>query len=245
MKKSLFFLLLCMYCFTSNAQSVFPSYEDQPVWKILENGWHNSGKKEYHIKLKNDTILCGNKYNPALAINYPKSGDTSVLGYYRQEAQRVYFRLYNEPCDTLTEYTIYDFSLHTGDSLYIGHDITALVMGERYENYCGILRKELDIRYIQYGQVHRGFGKWIEGIGEIQNPFMTPFQVGGPYYSSSGVNLLSTKNNILFSYDGAECLSTKVSNTTDPYKKAHIQVNPILVHDKIRLIHYFNERIIL
>lgn len=239
--KNVFILIifLSISCVISRAQSVFPTYNDAPSWRVSETGWHGSAGLTYTIWVKKDTNLCGKTYNPIIAVDYPKLRDTTILGYYRQENKRVFFRLYNKTCEIEPEYIIYDFSLKVKDSLNIGNGVIAVIGDERYENYEGISRRTLGISYTDGNGLYYGFGSWIEGIGELHNPFTTPFCVGAGCYDTSITICMKKKEGIQLSLSEEACrynnLTTGVKNVNTISGQFYIHSNPLGIKNPLQI----------
>lgn len=111
----LFTFIMFFYAVYLAAQSVFPAYEDQPLWCVQRKSFPSNEIFYYNLKLKPDTLLCNKTYSPVVATSINNSTGENVeivKGYIRQEGKRV-FQL-TESCEELL---IQDFSLEVGDSI--------------------------------------------------------------------------------------------------------------------------------
>lgn len=175
-----FFSILLFYS-SIDAQPVFPGYEDQPVWYM--NTWGQTGGGEAVAFSVAGTQACGYTWSEARGYVVPENGqDTSTwtMGYYRVEADRVFFR--TSLICTDPEYLMYDFSLEVGDSAWCGQSFggssieSALVYVHQKDTIyidC-TLRRRLWVR--GFSSTDPPFGpsncmQWIEGIGSVEHPF--------------------------------------------------------------------------
>ncbi|NUO00951.1 MAG: hypothetical protein HUU01_10095, partial [Saprospiraceae bacterium] len=171
------------------AQTVFPSAADQPVWHLTEgNPFGNPGQLAVFV-LPDEVSLCGKTWGVAqhsYTLANGQSSAPSTIGYYRQVDQRIFFRQTSDCNDR--EYLMYDFSLETGDSVWVGipglnfYTDSVLVRVLNTSTFCsnGVERKTLWLA--GYVPDLSGFFppievslQWLEGIGEIgifsQHPF--------------------------------------------------------------------------
>jgi len=180
--KRIFTLLSTIVCCTSMiAQSVFPEYEDQPVWRLATLGMNGAGQATAYVS--GDTLACGQTWNVAQQYFTAANGQNSniwTIGYYRVENDRVLFR--NALACTDPEYLMYDFSLEVGDTALCGQ-----VLGGFGTSAARVYIYQKDTIYIDCTPRRRlwalGFSpvggsmgpsncmQWVEGIGSVEHPF--------------------------------------------------------------------------
>lgn len=171
-------LLITIYLLSSilvKSQSIFPIYEDQPVWCVKQTDFFfNDLEFHYNLKLLPDTMICEKSYTPILAKDYIQgqigNRDTFdlVVGYIRQEAQKVYQLL-----DSCQEFLLNDFSLEIGDTIvqnYKNQEFRTVIQDTQYQNIHGITRKAYSVIY--WSAVKFGIGLWIEGLGDALFPLI-------------------------------------------------------------------------
>lgn len=187
---------LILLCKLTLSAQYFPSPQDNPRWVM--NIW-SLGQfldKEEIWTEQTTVLLEGESWTPLIRVHHwnPNSPlappnptpDTMLLGYYRTEAEQVYYR------DNSTEGSsyvrtgqIYDFSLEAGDSIYLlgpantfpyREDTVLYKIQETGTFECdGETRKWLHVNFHQEpsgpsGLYHDTY--WVQGIGDIQHPFI-------------------------------------------------------------------------
>lgn len=147
------------------------------------NTWEQTGSGEAVAFSVAGPQACGYTWSEARGYVVPENGqDTSTwtMGYYRVEADRVFFR--TSLICTDPEYLMYDFSLEVGDSAWCGQSFggssieSALVYVHQKDTIyidC-TLRRRLWVR--GFSSTDPPFGpsncmQWIEGIGSVEHPF--------------------------------------------------------------------------
>ncbi len=199
------FLIVMLQVLTG--QSVFPTYEDQPVWCLIRNYQAPPPliESEYRLEMLKDTSICGKLYTPMIAkgIILSLSGEKEdvIAGYIRQEGNQVYQLL-----DSCQEILLYDFDRQLGDIIhynFMGQDFTARIVEEVYFEIKGITRRVLTVIFeSQYAsEIHY----WAEGLGDLNNPFMLwecitgeACEAGSGGVRSGGINCISDKNGVLY-----------------------------------------------
>lgn len=194
-----------------SAQNSFPTFADNPKWRVREYIVYNYTPKYFvDYTFEKDTLI--NDLNYSIVIrsdsshNVPKS---YRIGYTRTSGEKVYFKLIDG-----MEYMIYDFSLNVGESCYcyicdIGLDkYTALKVDTITVG--GINRKRIQVK----AESLPGFPSyWIEGIGSNLNPFL---------YYCTGVQ---DELRCLTTNSGTVYLNPKYSDCESLYQITHTIVN--------------------
>ena len=151
-----------------------PFVEEGKVWNCTTVGPGNYSNKaiECVFTIQGDTLIDGLSYKKVLC-EYPKYYGDSVQHYYcavREEAYKVFY----VESDSLTEELLYDFSSPKETLIMSYGDYKfARTRGwnpegrptKQYEfDICAIIDGEVNPSY--------GFGRWIEGVGSTNNPFI-------------------------------------------------------------------------
>jgi hypothetical protein len=185
-------LLLSFLAATSLPAQVFPAAEHQPRW-VMEM-WsfaHFIDREEIWAEpetvLLEDTIWTVltrvQHWNPDSPAAPPGPPDTALIGYYRVDGPRVYFRdVYPPSSSYFRSGLLYDFSLEAGDSVYALAPLSAYGEKVLYHIidvdtfYCeGQLKRRIRVNFLDqppgtHGLYHETY--WISGIGDIHHPFI-------------------------------------------------------------------------
>lgn len=175
MKKIIFITIILSFC-EVNAQNLFPTFEEKPIWiteyKLYLGSNSNSIYVNYitsftGIKSINDTVY----YETQIPFN--------GIFYIRYEGKKVFRRRVRNPnTDSVIIYKenlVFDFAKNVGDTLStIGDDdqMTSIhVDSVKYFKFENRFYKIMNISYMIYLQKYSS--KWIEGIGDTANlPFL-------------------------------------------------------------------------
>ena len=165
-----------------------PSPQDNPRWVM--NIW-SLGQfldKEEIWTEPGTVTLEGKSWMPLTRVHHwnPNSSeappdptpDTILLGYYRMEGAKVYFRNNSlEWSSLLRTGLIYDFALEAGDSLYALGPLNAFPATVLYRVHetgtfeCnGEMRKWLRVNFVQGALYHESY--WVQGFGDVLHPFI-------------------------------------------------------------------------
>jgi len=186
-------IALIVLCKTNISAQYFPSAQDNPRWVM--NVWSLAQflDKEEIWTEPNTVILEGESWTPLTRVHHwnPNSPiappdptpDTILLGYYRMEGEKIYYRDNSQEGDIfLRTGLIYDFSLEAGDSLYGLGPLNAFPATVLYRVHetgtfeCnGEMRKWLHVTFLQgvagpgalYHQTY-----WVQGFGDVIHPFI-------------------------------------------------------------------------
>lgn len=190
--KTIYWLLalgLLLLCEVNLSAQYLPSPQDNPRWVM--NIW-SLGQfldKEEIWTEPGTVTLEGKSWMPLTRVHHwnPNSSeappdptpDTILLGYYRMEGAKVYFRNNSlEWSSLLRTGLIYDFALEAGDSLYaLGplNAFPAIVLYRVHETgtfECnGEMRKWLRVNFVQGSALyHESY--WVQGFGDLIHPFI-------------------------------------------------------------------------
>lgn len=154
------------------AQQPFPTFNDHPRWNVVSCFWHDCTTDT--LGYADTTQLCGHTY--ALVDAHTEEGDPF---YVRNDGPRTLYRTSTE-CSA-REYTLYDYSLQAGDSIYVGLSSysaedpdTTLFKVDLIDTVTvlGIPRRRFHMLFDPCGmdQLIRQM-EWLEGIGSRTHPF--------------------------------------------------------------------------
>ncbi|NUQ25403.1 MAG: hypothetical protein HUU34_15765 [Saprospiraceae bacterium] len=216
MKKNILYIFLQTAFLSVYGQTSFPTREYMPVWTGTGSGL--GVQFTWRVETLPDTLVCGKLWTPFVRhifsgnqSPYSPSDNIYIRGYYRVEGQKVYI-LPNAPnCDNPPG-LLYDFSLETGDSVYIavsasfGQIDSALfrVMSSGVSTFTGQPRKWMNMRWEvtnSWGGTISFFQSWTEGIGD----FIFPIPAATCYYSYSNcesvtnISCLHTVEGLIYS----------------------------------------------
>ena len=182
-------LALIVFCKTNISAQYFPSAEDNPRWVMKVWSLMQFLDKEEIWTEPNTVILEGESWTPLIRVHHwnPNSPiappdptpDTILLGYYRMEGEKIYYRDNSQEGDIfLRTGLIYDFSLEAGDSLYGLGPLNAFPATLLYRVHetgtfeCnGEMRKWLRVSFSQGVAVyHQTY--WVQGFGDVIHPFI-------------------------------------------------------------------------
>lgn len=225
-------LSILIACTSMTAQSVFPGYEDQPVWRLTTQGLDGAGQATAYVS--RDTLACGQTWNVAQQYFTNANGQNSniwTIGYYREEGARIYFRQ-NLNCGD-REYLMYDFSLETGDSVWVGIpglpalSDTMLMRVVNTYNACvlGVERKTVVVSGILPASFVIDIQitmHWIEGVGAAGLVYQHPFYSGACFEDNFcetlyHVNCLETNAGVIYGNPGAQCIPD--------FQRIHVNAN--------------------
>ena len=164
---------LCSFSISYAQDLSFPTAVDSTIWTYI-SPFDQSSIQVYAHK---DSMICEQEWTQL------KNSNNTEIGWTRQEGNRVYFRAGD--C-TERAYTMYDFSLQAGDSIYCGNTYlrdsgvqdadTVLyhVISSSIKDYGGIPRRTLTVYFrvlmpnIAVGVLY--LTTWVEGIGDLSSP---------------------------------------------------------------------------
>jgi len=210
-------VFILMFETSAFSQSYFPLLGDSNKWYVdisLQNYLTSAGEtiSQYSAiyYTAGDTIITKNKYkkfyinDPYTMYSYSPSG---LVGYIREDTslRKVFFI----GKDSINETLIYDFSLNTGDSMYVSGAIEA----KQIQYQTGYLQKgkyrasisttttnegnrksiELSSNHISvaYNSEYPNALHWIESIGSLQSPLYFYEPLNGTYISLTGNTVVS------------------------------------------------------
>jgi len=165
----------------------FPSFADRPEW-TYSYFIFGQAQTPSVITMSEETMICGQLWNklitnnPGIAQQWP---DTISVGFTRTVGDKTYFRK-SANCSR-PEWLLYDFSLVQGDTFhYRWHypfdtadlyaiQVPLVVYNVGWLDLGGVVRKTIDLGgfYNEGGTTHYLSTSWIEGIGAIQEPFVS------------------------------------------------------------------------
>lgn len=183
------FLILCSFLSLlpvwSYGQS-FPSFADRPEWTYAYFIFGQAQTPSV-ITMSEETMICGQLWNklitnnPGIAQQWP---DTTSVGYTRTVGEKTYFRK-SANCSR-PEWLLYDFSLVQGDTFhYRWHypfdttdlyaiQVPLVVYNVGWWDLGGVMRKVIDLAGIYNDGINNYLATtWIEGIGALQEPFVS------------------------------------------------------------------------
>lgn len=153
-------------CFPSDihSQSIFP--KDQ-VWSIM-HGPGDTGDcgnlycYSYFNKLAEDTLINEEVYSRVMESTDSLMNEWSLVGFMREENQKVYFR----KKDAQTDCLLYDFGCSVGDTLNLNcwcpeSETKFEVDSIKYLPVMGVQRKHIYLSYLNNNSTE----VWIENIG--------------------------------------------------------------------------------
>lgn len=230
---------------------VFPTYEDQPVWCVKESDFFfNDLEFYYSLELLPDTAICGKRYNSLLAKDYirgrPEFRDTSdiIVGYLRQEGQRVYQLL-----DSCQEFLLYDFSLEKGDTLvqtYQNETFKTVIQDTQFQNINGISRKAYSVVYSSTEKF--AIGLWIEGLGDVLFPLIDLNCLSDPACEGAiggRVNCITQENNVIYGDCSEACEAqnntTRIDNFQENTTQLSLAYNPVTVGSPLEVWYVFSK----
>lgn len=186
-------LLLSFLAATSLPAQVFPAAEHQPRWVMEMRSFQQFIDRE-EIWAEPETVLLEDTiwtaltrvqhWNPDSPAAPPGPPDTTLIGYYRVDGPRVYFRDVYPPSSSYHRSgLLYDFSLEAGDSVYAlapdfgyPYDMVVYHVLEVDSFYCeGVLKRRLKVETPDGPIGPEGFFHhtyWVSGVGDIVHPFM-------------------------------------------------------------------------
>lgn len=165
--------LVCSFLMAYAQDISFPTAADSVIWTYLSPDAESS----IEVYTNKDSIICGQQWTQL------KKSDNESLGWTRQEGDRVYYR--GGDCMERA-YTMYDFSLQAGDSIYCGNTYLKEIGVQDADS---VLYHVWDNSVRYYGEIPRRtvtvyfrvlmpnvslsvlyFTTWVEGIGDIFSP---------------------------------------------------------------------------
>ncbi len=170
MNKLILVLTLILVSFSPlKAQTVFPTFADNPSWNVLECFYLTCSTQTYQFVY--DTTFCNQTYSK---IEF----DNNIDGYFRSDSLQTKFRISTNCNDK--EFMLYDYSLNPGDTTYVGYSLElypndttpAVLMQIDTVNYFGVDRQRFKLKF---DHCNMGFMMddlyWIRGIGATLHPF--------------------------------------------------------------------------
>ncbi len=238
--KQIYLLFLILFSKSIiQAQPVFPTYEEEPVWCVQESVF-GMPPQTYLFKMGKDTTICNKIYTRILWCPNSQSNEAEcgIWTHIRQEEGRIY--RYSESC---RETLIYDFTLQQGDTIRHGLDDSyglGVVSKVDTINYNGVLRKTLTIDYPQLFPFPMLPIKrtWIEGIGDIFHPFDHVLCLSSNCEFTSSVICFSNKNGIQYGACTEPCNIDNTTDTDDVIKNKfimHLSRNPVRVQERLNV----------
>jgi hypothetical protein len=203
LKIALLAILACLIkSYTSAQSSFFPIKEEEPVWRIKESGFFNF-YEEHEVFLGIDTIIDGYQWHSVFMQN--STGIAQLIGFYRIDQQKVYFRSTETTLSPLEEYLLYDFSAETGDTFML--KVSGLPEFYPYQVYeTGYIPYNGDqFKYLFLFEIDPDPWLnipvsliWIEGIGDYHHPFYPIVCLDNSNCESSNLLACLLKNNSLY-----------------------------------------------
>ncbi len=247
--KKVYITLVLLILFTQfvEAQLVLPTTAQKPVWEVIQNQLHSELYYELVIQVEKDTVLCGEKYSKVIATYKSNNSDTLVFGFYRQEDSKVFFRLFNEPCNIFDEYLIYDFTLEVGDTIAVGWKQMAVVTAIQDFRLGNVERRAIGVQYYQQEFVLPIAEEWwIEGIGGSKYPFLQSFCSLYSCYESSNLLCMRAMDKVLFTVGNENCQYDTLTTSTDNNVNSFIQAfqlspNPLPTGSKIKINYHLKQ----
>lgn len=230
---TLSFAILC-YTLTLQAQSVFPTYAQRPVWCMTES---NFGRPlpDYSIVMLADTVICGKTYSPLFTKDYIflTSPPVSYIdGFVRQEGKKVY-----QLRDSCQELLVYDFSLEVGDTMRHGYFnyTDAVVMEVQYAETNGQIRKVMTLNYSNSNRSHITY--WVEGLGDLSHPLPSiPCYIDYACETAINIACISTEAGILLGICQKNCgIPTSTADISENIMPITLFPNPITVGGRVQL----------
>ena len=146
--------------------------------------WYVENCKDRHVRslycfdnlIASDTVINGITYHTLIDL---ENQDDLLVGYLREEDERVYIRYKDETNETV----LYDFGLEVGDCIDVGqhgevHEVTVVGVDSVYVGSSWRRRLELTDAALQ--QVHWPWpAYWVEGIGSDLG-IVYPYGWGSP-----------------------------------------------------------------
>ena len=170
------FALLVFALFNNSvySQNIFPSFEDHPEWNVqrsIEPSLPGSVFiMSYH--LEKDTVINKKNYFPVSRTgNQQPHLSYESVGFIRNDAKKVFFKKSAEG----KEYLLYDFGLHVGETAYCpffdADSAQYHVLAVDSVELNGVKHLRLKVRPEDYYVSGPFLMYWIEGIGNLGNPF--------------------------------------------------------------------------
>lgn len=237
------FILSIVILQVATGQSVFPTYEDRPVWCISEFGF-GTPRSTYTIELKADTTLCEKTYYPVWVKNAPQFGGETFsgnIGYLRIEDKKVWFN-YGD-CD-FPETLLYDFNLTIGDTIYHQENSSmyGVVTKEDTIEYNGHLRRTLTIAYPSLFPIQR---TWIEGIGDLFHPFNAHLCLDSSCEFTANILCFSDNNGVQYGTCTEPCAIDNTTTSIDNFQENTTQLslayNPVTTGSSLEVRYVFSK----
>jgi hypothetical protein len=169
--KKIIFSVLFLTCFlTSKSQeSVFPLYQDNPIWKVYgTDDYQQSPRKTWLYFYEKDTVICDTLY---AIVKLPKNTGSPVRKtFVKVDGERVWYKNANT-CNATTR-LLYDFSLKVGDTTDFQSNIVGVVSKIDTVVNGSESRKRFELRFFKKNTnelIRVMF--WIEKIGSDFHPF--------------------------------------------------------------------------
>ena len=214
MKKILTVLIVSFICNFVYSQKIFPSFEDRPVWNVqrsIEPSLPGSVfVMSYH--LEKDTIINQKTYYPVSRTgNQQPHISYERIGFIRSDDKKVFFKKSAEG----KEYLLYDFGLQVDDKVYCPYyeldSAQYHVLAIDSVEFNGVKHLRLKVRPEDYYIDGPFMMYWIEGIGNLENPFYD--DVFGRSGSSDIVRCFSTDAGQLYANPNYDDCTTVLQKT--------------------------------
>jgi hypothetical protein len=210
-------LAVLIVSFISNfvySQKTFPSFEDHPEWNVQRSiEPFLPGPvfvMSYH--LEKDTTINQKTYYPVSRTgNQQPHLIYERIGFIRSDAKKVFFKKSAEG----KEYLLYDFGLHVDDKVYCPYyeldsaQYHVLAIDSLELN--GVKHLRLKVRPEDYYIDVPFVMEWIEGIGNLENPFYQ--EVFGRSGLSDEVRCVSTDTGFLYQNPNYDDCTTVLRKT--------------------------------
>lgn len=212
MKFAIAFVVL-ITCHSAYSQGVLPSIIDNPEWCVQRNIEPSMPGPSFIMRyhLEKDTLINLKTYSLVSRTgNKAFNGLYERIGFVRTDSKKVYFKASAQG----KEYLLYDFGLKVNDKVYCPYfeldSAQYNVLAVDSVNVNGIKRLHLKVRHEDYYIDGPITMDWIEGIGNLKNPFYQ--EVFGRSGFSDEVRCISADTGMIYmnpNYDDCTTVSRK------------------------------------
>jgi len=162
-------LFLACFLTSKSQESVFPLYQDNPIWKVYgTDDYQQSPRKTWLYFYEKDTVICDTLY---AIVKLPKNTGSPVRKtFVKVDGERVWYKNANT-CNATTR-LLYDFSLKVGDTTDFQSNIVGVVSKIDTIVNGSESRKRFELRFLKKNTnelIRVMF--WIEKIGSDFHPF--------------------------------------------------------------------------
>lgn len=219
LKKVTIVVLATLYFNVAYTQRVFPSLSDNPEWKVQRSINPSMPGPvfilNYHFE--NDTIINQKTYTIVSRTGNQETGNLiELVGFIRTDSKKVFFKKSAEG----KEYLLYDFSLNVGDKIYCPYleldSAQYRVIKIDSVDINGVNSLRLEMLPEDYHIDTQATLSWIEGIGNLVNPF---------YHDVFGGSGLSDEVRCFSTDQGQEYINSDYDDCTTVLKKTDFIVN--------------------